>query len=95
MIFSFLNLYFLFSFPNQTVKEALPMSLRWTELSVSTYLLLTSEINCSISQSIYSHAAEWQNEVLLSSAFCLEQHSSVCAHAHTRTHTHTQILLSL
>lgn len=95
--FSFLNLYFLFSFPNQTVNEALPMSLRWTELSVSTYLLLTSEINCSISQSIYSHVAEWQNEVLLSRAFCLEQHSSVCAHmcVLTLTHTYTHTFFSL
>lgn len=59
--FSFLNLYFVFSFPNQTVKEDLNACPSLTKLSVSTHLLLTSEINCTISQCIYKHVAEQQS----------------------------------
>lgn len=83
---SFLNLYFLFSFPNQTIKEALPMSLRWTKLSVSTYLLLTSEINyCHDPVYLQPHCwmAKWSFTVqCFLFRVALE---CVCSHSHTHT----------
>lgn len=83
--FSYLNLYFLFSFPNQTVKEDLKAFLSLTKLSVSTHLLLTSEINCSVSQCIYKHIGLTAKLSFTVQCFVFEEQQPECALTHTHT----------